>query len=89
VIKTRIKINIGYLKKALYCWKQAGRMRYKEISHFLISIGFKKCNTDKCLFGKYDKSTKLICLLTLYVDDILIRGKDNEINYVINKLKGK
>jgi len=64
-------------------------MWYKEISHFLISIGFKIYNTDKYLFDKHDKNNKLICLLTLYVDDILITGKDNEINYVINKLKGK
>jgi len=40
-------------------------------------------------FGKYDKNNKLICLLTFYVDYILIMGKDNEIIYVINKLKGK
>ena len=52
-------------------------MWYKEMSHFLISIGFKKYNTDKCLIGKYDKNNKLICLLTLYVDDILITGNDN------------
>jgi len=77
------------LKKALYGLKQAGRMWYKEISHFLISIGFKKYNTDKRLFGKYNKNNKLIYILTLYVDDILITKKDNEINYVINKLKGK
>jgi len=64
-------------------------MWYKEISQFLICIIFKKYNTDKCLFSKYDKSNKLICLLTLYVVDILIKGKDNEINYTINKLKGK
>jgi len=64
-------------------------MWYKEISQFLIYIIFKTYNTDKCLFGKYDKSNKLICLLTLYVVDILIKGKDNEIYYTINKLKGK
>ena len=63
------------LKKALYGLKQAGKMWYKEILHFLISIGFKKYNTDKCLFGKYDKNNKLICLLTLYVNDILITGR--------------
>ena len=73
------------LKKVLYGLKQAGRKWYKEISYFFISIGFIKYNTDKCLFGKYDKSNKFIYLLTLYIDIILITGKENEINYVINK----
>ena len=31
----------------------------------------------------------MICLLTLYVDDILITGIKNEINYTVNKLKDK
>jgi len=31
----------------------------------------------------------LTCLLTLYVDDILIKGIKNEINYTVNKLKDK
>jgi len=36
-----------------------------------------------------DKENKLIALLALYVDDILITGLDNEIKYIIEKLKGK
>jgi len=53
-----------------------------------VSIGFRKYKTDKYLFGKYNKNNKLSCLLTLYIDDILIRIK-NEINYTVNKLKDK
>ena len=58
-----------------------------EISHYLVSIGFRKYKADKCLFGKYNKNYKLTCLLTLYVDDILITGIKNEINYTVDKLK--
>jgi len=41
---------------------------------FLVSIGFRKNKIDKCLFGIYNKNNRLTCLLTLYVDDILITG---------------
>jgi len=77
------------LKKDLYGFKQAGWMWYNVISHYIVSIGFKKYKTDKCLFGKYNKNNKLTCLLTLYVDDILITGIKNEINYTVSKLKDK
>ena len=77
------------LKKALYELKQAGRMWFNEISKFLKSTGYIQYKTDKCLFGKYNKNKKLISLLTLYVDDILITGYDNEINKTIEKLKYK
>ena len=50
-------------------------------------MGLKQYKSDKCLFGKYNKQNKLVALLTLYVDDILITGEDNEIKYIINKLK--
>jgi len=50
-------------------------MWFKEIVNFLISRSFKKYKIDKCLLGKYNKNNKLICILTLYVDDILITGK--------------
>ena len=59
------------LKKALYGLKQAGRMWYKEISRyhiFSLVLVFKKYNTNKCFFGKYDRSNNLICLIALYVE---------------------
>jgi hypothetical protein len=62
-------------------------MWFNEISKFLKSTGYIQYKTDKCLFGKYNKNKKLISLLTLYVDDILITGYDNEINKTIEKLK--
>ena len=68
--------------------KQAGREWNKEISKFLISIGLKQNNTDKCIFTKY-KNNKLLLILSLYVDDILLTGTDEEIKYVSNKLHNK
>jgi len=47
------------LKKAHYGLKQAGRMWSNEISYYLVSIGFRKYKTDKCLFGKYNKNNKI------------------------------
>jgi len=83
------KNKFWLLKKALYGLKQASRMWYKEISNFLISIAYKRYQTDYCLFGKYNKNNKLISLLTLYVDDILITGYDKEINYTCDFIKNK
>jgi len=74
------------LKKALYGLKQAGREWNKEISKFLISIGHKQINTDK--FTKY-KNNKLSLVLSLYIDDILLTGTNEEIKYVSNKLHNK
>lgn len=69
------KKNKYWSYKALYGLKQTGEMWFKEIVNFLISRSFKKYKIDKCLLGKYNKNNKLICILTLYVDDILITGK--------------
>ena len=35
------------------------------------------------IWKKYSKENKLIGLLTLYIDDILITGEDNEIKYIL------
>jgi len=45
-------------------------------------------NTDNCLFGKYNNN-KLCILLTLYIDDILIEGKNKKIATVVTKIKYK
>jgi len=53
-------------------------MWYKEISRyhiFSLVLVFKKYNTNKCFFGKYDRSNNLICLIALYVEWHFNNGK--------------
>jgi len=57
------------LIKALYGTKQAGRCWNMEFSDFLLSLGFKQCSFDPCLFHLVDSNDFL--LLVLYVDDVL------------------
>jgi hypothetical protein len=82
-----IKIPDGYktksrltkflrLLKALYGLKQAPYAWNKEISEFLISIGFKQLIKDRCIFvGKING--KLVYIL-LYVDDAIIGCKTRD-----------
>src|SRR5436305_2119411 len=56
------------LWKSLYGLKQAPRAWYKEIDHYLTSIGFKASAYDPNLYLHKDGHTMLV----LYVDDLLI-----------------
>src|SRR5947209_11150336 len=56
------------LRKSLYGLKQAPRAWYKEIDHYLTSIGFKASAYDPNLYLHNDGHTMLV----LYVDDLLI-----------------
>jgi len=56
------------LRKSLYGLKQAPRAWYKEIDHYLTSIGFKASAYDPNLYLHKDGHTMLV----LYVDDLLI-----------------
>ena len=50
----------------------------------------KQYKADKCLFSLYNIiNKKLTTLLTLFIDDILIAGEDQVINYIIINLKKK
>ena len=63
------------LHKALYGLKQAPRAWNKRIDTFLLQIGFMRCTTE---YGVYVKGESLsdILIVCLYVDDLLITGKD-------------
>ena len=78
----------GYwkLNKALYGLKQSGRQWYITISSFLINQGFKQLTSEKCLFKRI-VNNKLVCLIGLYVDDMVITGEIKEIKCIINKIK--
>ena len=57
------------LLKALYGLKQAGREWYLLISTWLTDYGFQQSIVDPCLF--IYKKAGVICIVDLYVDDVL------------------
>ena len=63
------------LNKSLYGLKQAPRQWYKKFESFMIDQGYTRTTTDHCVFMKKFNSGEFIILL-LYVDDMLIVGRD-------------
>ncbi|XP_073061796.1 uncharacterized protein [Primulina eburnea] len=63
------------LNKSLYGLKQAPRQWYKKFESVITQQGFKKTTADHCVFVK-DTSDDDLMVLLLYVDDMLIVGKD-------------
>jgi len=80
----------GYwkLNKALYGLKQSGRQWNITITNFLIKNGFDQLISEKCIFKKI-RNRKLVCLIGLYVDDMIITGEKHEINNIINIIQNK
>lgn len=71
------------LDKALYGLKQAGRMWFYEIHKTLINIGFRKFESCNCVYIFNNE-----VVLLLYVDDIVVFGKNlNKINKVLELLE--
>ena len=63
------------LKKSLYGLKQAPRQWYKKFDSCMTSQGYKKTSADECVYIQKFSDGNFVALL-LYVDDILIVGKD-------------
>ena len=70
------------LKKSLYGLKQTPIQWYKKFDSFMIENGFKHTAADPCVYIKWIGES--FVLLLLYVDDMLILGKDLPI---IDRLK--
>ncbi|PRQ29843.1 putative RNA-directed DNA polymerase [Rosa chinensis] len=71
------------LKKSLYGLKQAPRQWYKKFDSFMVGHGYKRTDADPCVYLQRFTGGNFIILL-LYVDDMLIVGKDVS---MIRKLK--
>ena len=71
------------LKKSLYGLKQAPRQWYKKFDSFMVEHGYDRTASDHCVFVKKFSDGEFIILL-LYVDDMLIIGRDID---KIDKLK--
>ena len=63
------------LRKSLYCLKQAPLQWYKKVEFFMQEHRFHRTQAYHCVFvKKYDDGDFLILLL--YVDDMLVVGRD-------------
>jgi len=81
-------MNCFRLKKALYGLKQAPREWYNNMNGFLLSINFQRLSEESCLYFRRDDNDGTICIISLYVDDLLIAGSSLVIiNRVKNQLK--
>jgi len=74
--------NCLRLNKALYGLKQSPREWYDNINGFLQSLSFKRLQSEHCLYF-YSKDEE-ICIISLYVDDLIIAGSNKE---VTNRVK--
>lgn len=62
------------LRKSLYGLKQAPRCWNFKFHNVMLKLGFKRCNSDPCLYIK--SSDKTISIIVLYVDDMLFLSND-------------
>ena len=57
----------------------------KKIQDSLIQAGFKSSKADSCLVYKEDQ--KGVCIVSIYIDDMLIVGKREAVNETIQVMQ--
>ena len=73
------------LERPLYGLKQSGREWYIEACRGLKNLGFRPCFSDPSIFVTEDRSL----IIGLYVDDMLVLGKDPKaVDAIIQGMKG-
>lgn len=78
--------RVCHLKRSLYGLKQAPRCWNKRFAEYLLKLGFKRSDSDPCLFIQRKNSELL--LLVLYVDDGLVAATNKiQLEELIRKLK--
>ena len=76
--------NCFRLRKALYGLKQSPREWYNNVNLFLHQINFKRLVSEHCLYFRQDEDGS-ICVISLYVDDLVIAGSSSEIIVEVKK----
>lgn len=76
--------HVCQLRKALYGLKQAPRAWFTKLKHYLITQGFRTCQSDTSLFVHHSVAATIYILV--YVDDLIITGTDSGLinNFIIN-----
>ena len=87
VINPRVdKEDYLILQKAIYGLVQAARQFWKKIVDKMQEGGFKLSEADPCILYKEDE--KGVCIIIIYIDDMLIIGKEEAIDDAIKVLQG-
>ena len=68
------KNKVWHLLKGLYGLKQSGRLWARKFRKEITKFDFKPITADTCIFKKTFKDGE-VCLIALYVDDIIIATK--------------
>lgn len=71
------------LKKALYGLKQAPRAWYEKLNQALIDMGFKRCETEPCVYIR--KTRQSMMVIAVYVDDILLLWNNGKERFSMKK----
>ena len=74
------------LQKAIYGLVQAARPFWKKIVDKMQEGGYKLSEGDPCMLYKEDE--KGVCIIIIYIDDMLIIGKEEAIDDSIKVLQG-
>ena len=87
VINPRVdKEDCLILQKAIFGLVQAARQFWKKIVDKMQEGGFKLSEADPCMLYKEDE--KGVCIIIIYIDDMLIIGKEEAIDDAIRVLQG-
>uniref|UniRef100_H3G5X7 Reverse transcriptase Ty1/copia-type domain-containing protein n=3 Tax=Phytophthora ramorum TaxID=164328 RepID=H3G5X7_PHYRM len=68
--------HVCKLKRSLYGLKQSPRMWNQTIDDFMLKLGFKKCESDHCVYLKRDGQDMIF--VALYVDDLVLASSNDE-----------
>ena len=74
------------VERALYGLKQSGREWGFEAADDLIANGYEQCRADPCVFRKI-VGEKVVCLLVIYVDDIMVVASQQERDELLASLR--
>ncbi|KAH7488926.1 Retrovirus-related Pol polyprotein from transposon RE1 [Phytophthora ramorum] len=69
--------HVCKLKRSLYGLKQSPRMWNQTIDDFMLKLGFKKCESDHCVYLKRDGQDMIF--VALYVDDLVLASSNDEL----------
>lgn len=75
-VKQGMENKVWLLRKAIYGSKQASKAWYDKCKGILKDLGFKSLPTEPCIYVK--GSDVSLCILAVYVDDILVFHKDDQ-----------